>query len=99
MSDNNALRERKQLEHKMWVRIAENWRRQRELAEHRPTTQNPEPPGSGSDWEPVGDGVAFAAAGLCELWRMDLEDRTAFFRFSDFPPSFNFSGMWWRMAS
>jgi hypothetical protein len=41
---------------------------------------------------------AFAAAGLCELWRMDFGDETRFFRFSDFPPGFDFACMMWRPA-
>ena len=83
--------------HEAYIRMAAESKR-RSLESHGPYTQNPEPPGDGTSWNTVGDGVAFAAAGLCELWRMDLEDRTAFFRFTDFPPGFNFSGMWWRRA-
>jgi hypothetical protein len=85
--------------HKTWLRIAEKWKREREARPHGPFTSEPEPPGDWRDWDTVGDGAAFAAAGLCELWRMDLADETRFFRFADFPPGFNFSGMWWRKAS
>jgi hypothetical protein len=84
--------------HKAFIRMDAR-SKQRARESHGPYTQNPEPPGNDHDWGTVGNGAAFAAAGLCELWRMDLEDRTAFFRFTDFPPGFNFSGMWWRKAS
>ena len=85
---------------KAWLLIAEKHKREAEARRHGPFTQNPEPPGDPNDWRAVvDDEQAFAAAGLCELWRMDLEDGTAFYRFIDFPPDFNFSGMWWRLAS
>jgi hypothetical protein len=91
--------ERKKREHKLWLSMmAAQRKRDAERPPHGPYTANPEPPGDGDDWKVVGDGAAFAAAGLCELWRMNLGDETAFFRFRDFPPDFNFSGMWWRKA-
>jgi hypothetical protein len=60
-----------------------------------------EPPGEGlgDGWEGVyRHEKAFAAAGLCELWHMDLGAETRFGRLADFPPGFDFSGMWWRKA-
>jgi hypothetical protein len=87
------------LDHAAWRRSEVVWRKQREADianAHGRFTPSPEPPGD--DFEPAGDGRAFAAAGLCETWRMDQGDKTAFFRHSDFPPGFNFSGLWWRKA-
>ena len=83
--------------HEAFIRMSEK-SKQRTAEWKGAFTQNIEPPGDG--WDTViHSEQAFAAAGLCELWRMDLEDRTAFFRFSDFPPGFNLGGLWWRPAS
>lgn len=72
--------------------------RQRDLAARGSCTPTPEPPGEG-DWNTaVGDFLAFVAAGRCELWRMDQGNETWFGQFSDFPPEFNLSGLWWRKA-
>jgi hypothetical protein len=87
-----------------WQKAGALWgeamKRQREAGPHGSYTPRPEPPGDWRDWHSVIDHEAeFAAAGLCELWRMDLGGETAFFRFTDFPPGFNFTGMSWRKAS
>ena len=80
-----------------FARMAEHTRR-RVAASRGPFTSNPEPPGDG--WHSVLlHKPAFAAAGLCELWRMDLNDETRFGRFSDFPPGFDWACMMWRPAS
>ena len=84
--------------HEMWKRMAEASKR-RDAAAHGPTTPDPEPPGGGLDWEcAFRNEAAFAVAGLCETWRMDQGAKTSFFRYSDFPPGFNFTGLWWRKA-
>jgi hypothetical protein len=86
--------------HQMMVQWSEKMKREREARPHGPFMSEPEPPGDWREWDSViHNDAAFAAAGLCELWRMDLADETRFFRFTDFPPGFNFSGMWWRKAS
>lgn len=95
-----ALMERKALEHEQLKRIAAHSRKEREaaraLAPEGPFTTGPEPEGDGWD-SAVLEPDRFAAAGLCELWRMDFGDVVAG-RFEDFPPGFNFSGLWWRPA-
>ena len=95
-----AYNEAHSAQRKAWQLIGEKHERERKERLHGPFTQNPEPPGDPTDWRAVvDDEQAFAAAGLCELWRMDLEDGTAFYRCSDFPPDFNWTGMLWRKAS
>ena len=84
--------------HEAYVRWAEMMRKRR-AESHGPYTANPNPPGSGG-WDLVHRGTmeAFAAAGLCEIWRMGMEDKTEFGCHSDFPPGFCFDGIWWRKA-
>jgi hypothetical protein len=80
-------------------RWAAAMKRESEAGPHGSYTSNPEPPGDWWDWQSVIlHKEAFAAAGLCELWRMDFGDETRFFRFSDFPPGFDFACMMWRPA-
>lgn len=90
------MNERKALEHEMHKRIAARSRAEAAAWQGR-HTPDPEPPGD--DWQPAfRNEAAFAAAGLCETWRMDQGADTAFFRFADFPPGFNLTGLWWRKA-